>query len=145
MPAELSVVNGGKEGRKAWNFDTPMLTNPAAYGGSAEDFFDVVIPSLPGFGFSDALPIPGAFNTGTAPRLHHLMTQILDYENYAVHGGDVGGAITERLALDYPNSLVGIHLTDVPYTRFFVPVTDPSETAQAFFQKKQQWQMALIS
>jgi pimeloyl-ACP methyl ester carboxylesterase len=77
--------------------------------------FDVVVPSLPGFGFTGAVPpfeeIP---NIATAARLlHRLMTEVLGYERYIVAGGDGGGAMARSLALQFPDSIIGVHLTDI--------------------------------
>ncbi len=128
-----------------------MLTDPVAFGGNEEDSFDVVAPSLPGFGFSDALPgsgssntlpVPASYNGGSASRLNQLMTATLGYKRYGAHGGDVGGGITERLALDYAGSLAGIHFTDLPFTRILVPPTDQSEAEQTFFRNIQQWRLS---
>jgi pimeloyl-ACP methyl ester carboxylesterase len=85
----------------------PRLADPVKYGGSPLDSFDVVVPSLPGFGFSDAAPptVP------TEQIWHRLMTEVLGYERYAAHGGDIGGNITGRLAMTHPEPLIGIHLT----------------------------------
>jgi pimeloyl-ACP methyl ester carboxylesterase len=86
------------------------LADPAAYGGDPADAFDVVVPSLPGFGFSAALPAPGA--ASRIPRLwHRLMTEVLGYRRFGAHGGDIGAMVTNRLAIEYPEPLVGIHVT----------------------------------
>jgi pimeloyl-ACP methyl ester carboxylesterase len=90
------------------------LTNPTAHGGSAADAFHVVIPSLPGHGFSgkptatgwDPIRIAGAWGV--------LMTR-LGYKRYVAQGGDWGNAVTEQLALQTPPGLVGIH-TNMPAT-----------------------------
>jgi hypothetical protein len=89
-----------------------MLTDPAAHGGDAADAFDVVVPSLPGYGFSDN---PHKKADVSHRRLWHtLMTETLQYERFAAHGGDWGSTVTEQLARGHGASLVDIHLTDVP-------------------------------
>jgi microsomal epoxide hydrolase len=96
----------------------PLLTDPAGNGGDAADAFDVVVPSLPGFGFSDRPAEPGF--TKRMPDLWvRLMSGELGYQRFAAQGGDLGSSITEALAIAYPASLVGIHLTDVPYWHVF--------------------------
>lgn len=91
----------------------PLLVDPGAHGGDPRDAFDVVVPSLPGFGFSGP---PGRHSDvfHVADRWHELMTE-LGYTRYGAHGGDWGSTITEQLARGHGASLVGIHLTDVPF------------------------------
>jgi microsomal epoxide hydrolase len=85
------------------------LTNPAAFGGEENDAFDVIIPSVPGYGFSTPAA-PGINFWKTADLWHILMTQILGYNKYAASGGDWGALITSQLGHKYSDSLYGIHL-----------------------------------
>jgi microsomal epoxide hydrolase len=85
------------------------LTDPAKHGGAAEDAFDVVVPSIPGFGFSSKPKQPIGPPT-TARLWHTLMTSVLGYSKFGAQGGDWGNAITVALAREFPQSLVGIHL-----------------------------------
>jgi pimeloyl-ACP methyl ester carboxylesterase len=84
------------------------LTNPTAQGGKAEDAFDVVIPSLPGYGFSAKPMAPGWNPVGIAKAWATLM-QRLGYTKYVAQGGDWGNAVSEMMALQQPPGLVGIH------------------------------------
>lgn len=89
------------------------LAHPERFGGDAEDGFDVVVPSCPGFGFSSRPRLP------IAPRAmaflwDQLMREVLGYPRYIAHGGDLGAFITAQLGLHYPSSLYGIHLTLLP-------------------------------
>jgi microsomal epoxide hydrolase len=119
----------------------PLLTDPAAHGGEAADAFDVVIPSLPGFGFSDRPRQRGCDVAAIASLLHKLMTETLGYSRYAAHGGDWGSAITEQLAVTQPSHLIGIHLTEVPFTRLFsVPPADLTAAEQAYLKAGVKWQ-----
>jgi microsomal epoxide hydrolase len=87
------------------------LTNPAKFGGSPEDAFDVVIPSLPGFGFSSK-PKGKPVGPVTIARFwHKLMTEHLGYARFGAQGGDWGQAVTIQLATQFPESLAGIHLS----------------------------------
>ena len=86
------------------------LTDPAAHGGSAADAFDVVIPSLPGFGFSSKPKANPAGPVTTARLWHKLMTQVAGYTRYGAQGGDWGNAVTVQLAAQFPGELLGIHL-----------------------------------
>jgi microsomal epoxide hydrolase len=85
------------------------LTDPAKYGGSPDDAFDVVVPSIPGFGFSSKPRTPIGPPT-TARLWHELMTSVLGYQKFGAQGGDWGSSITTALARAYPDSLIGIHL-----------------------------------
>jgi len=86
------------------------LTDPASAGGSPEDAFDVVIPSLPGFGFSSK-PKGTPVGPPTTARLwNKLMTEVLGYAKYGAQGGDWGNAVTVQLARENPGNLLGIHL-----------------------------------
>jgi len=85
------------------------LTDPARFGASADDVFDVVVPSIPGFGFSSKPKAP--IGPPTIARLwHRLMTEVLGYSTFGAQGGDWGNAITQALAAQFPEHVVGIHL-----------------------------------
>src|SRR5690606_14676292 len=84
------------------------LTNPEKYGGSAEDAFDVIIPSLPGHGFSETPKTLGWNPVKIAKAWIELMDR-LNYDKYVAQGGDWGNAITENMALLAPEELLGIH------------------------------------
>jgi pimeloyl-ACP methyl ester carboxylesterase len=88
------------------------LTDPTAYGGKAEDAFDVVIPSLPGYGFSGKPTITGWEPVHIAKAWIELMKR-LGYKKYVAQGGDWGNAVSEIMALMAPPELLGIH-TNMP-------------------------------
>jgi pimeloyl-ACP methyl ester carboxylesterase len=88
------------------------LVNPTAYGGRAEDAFDVVIPSLPGYGFSGKPTSPG-WNPVRIARAWATLMQRLGYTHYVAQGGDWGNAVTEFMAVQEPPGLLGIH-TNMP-------------------------------
>ena len=115
-----------------WDFAKVIgpLTNPAAYGGDPADSFDVIIPSLPGFGFSSPLTVPGITATRTADLWHTLMTEVLGYDRYAVHGGDWGGFVTAQLAHKYHASVIGMHaLGGAPLDCFNKPLPSADQYA----------------
>lgn len=84
------------------------LTDPVKYGGKVEDSFDVVIPSLPGYGFSGKPTAPGWDVAHTAKAWDVLMKR-LGYKRYVAQGGDWGNAISEVMALQQPPGLLAIH------------------------------------
>ncbi len=98
------------------------LTNPTAYGGKAEDAFHVVIPSLPGHGFSDKPTAPGWDPVRIALAWTELMKR-LGYTKFVAQGGDWGNAISEVMGLQTPAELLGIHTN--------MAATVPAEVAKA--------------
>ena len=84
------------------------LTNPTAHGGTASDAFDVVIPSLPGYGFSGKPTAPG-WTPDRIARAWATLMQRLGYTRYVAQGGDWGNAVSELMALQAPPGLLGIH------------------------------------
>jgi len=85
------------------------LTDPAAYGGRAEDAFDLVLPSLPGYGFS-AEPKEVGWDPGRVARAWVELMRRLGYTRYVAQGGDQGAAVTDAMGRQAPNGLLGIHL-----------------------------------
>ena len=106
------------------------LTDPAKHGGSAQDAFDVVVPSLPGFGFSSKPKQPIGPPT-TARLWHALMMQVLGYSRFGAQGGDWGNAVTLALAREFPQSVAGIHLNA---TGAAGPGNNPTEEERAWQQ-----------
>jgi pimeloyl-ACP methyl ester carboxylesterase len=100
------------------------LTNPVAYGGKAEDAFDVVIPSLPGYGYSGKPAATGWHPVRIATAWTTLMRR-LGYTRFVAQGGDWGNAISELMAVQAPPELLGISTN--------LPATVPLEITQAIF------------
>src|SRR5689334_10821178 len=98
------------------------LTDPTAYGGQAEDAFDVVIPSLPGYGFSGK-PTTTGWDPIHIARAWTVLMKRLGYTRYVAQGGDWGNAVTEQMALLAPPELIGIHTN--------MPATVPDEISKA--------------
>ncbi len=84
------------------------LTDPVAYGGKVEDSFDVVIPSLPGYGFSGK-PTATGWDPARTARAWTVLMKRLGYTRFVAQGGDWGNAVTETMALQAPPELIGIH------------------------------------
>ena len=118
----------------------PLLTDPAAHGGDAGDAFDVVVPSLPGYGFSERPDKTGIiFRIGDL--LHELMTAELGYARFGAHGGDWGSTISEHLARSHSSSVLGIHLTDVPFWHAFQKPRDPSPAEARYLESIEDFPM----
>ncbi len=88
----------------------PLLSDPAAHGGDPADAFTLVVPSLPGFGFSAPPPPGGLTAEAVAGLWHQIMADGLGYPRYAAHGSDLGAGVTARLARARPDAVMGIHL-----------------------------------
>jgi len=104
--------------------------------------FDLVIPSIPGFGFSDKPVEPGMTPKRIASLFHKLMTEELGYTKFFAQGGDWGSSITEQIAIEYPDALLGYHMTDIPYYHLFaIPPTDLTAPEKKFMEAGKKWQV----
>jgi microsomal epoxide hydrolase len=114
-----------------WQAAEP-LAFPSRFGGDPADAFDVVIPSLPGYGFSSKPAAPvGQRLTGRL--FHTLMTETLGYDRYLAQGGDWGSLVATWMAVDHPGHVRGLHLNMLGLT----PGTDPGDAAEAEWLKRQ--------
>ena len=84
------------------------LTDPTAHGGSADDAFHLVLPSLPGYGLS-AEPVEVGWDLGRTARAWAELMRRLGYARYVAQGGDVGAGVTDAMARQAPEGLIGIH------------------------------------
>jgi pimeloyl-ACP methyl ester carboxylesterase len=109
----------------------PLLTDPAAHGidGPA---FDLVIPSLPGYGFTPRPPRTG-INYRYNARLWHRLMRALGYQRYGAGGGDFGAGVATYMALDEPDAMIGIHLTTPEMEPYLGPGSAPLSVAEEHF------------
>ncbi|MFZ4928097.1 epoxide hydrolase family protein [Chryseobacterium sp. Mn2064] len=94
------------------------LTDPVKYGGKAEDAFDVIIPAIPGYGFSE-IPKETGWNPERVAKAWDILVKRLGYTKYVSEGGDHGSVISDALGRQAPSGLLGIHIT--------MPATIPAE------------------
>jgi len=114
----------------------PLLTDPAAHGidGPA---FDVVVPSLPGYAYSERPQHPVDYRY-VAGQWHRLM-QGLGYERYGVHGTDFGAGVSSYMALDEPDRVLGVHLTNLELWPELADGEEPTAEERGYLAQSQAW------
>ena len=116
------------------------LTDPEAYGGDPADAFDVVVPSMPSYGFSDRTTERGWSFSRVGDLWTALMTDTLGYGKFAAHGGDWGAGVTARLGYAHADKLIGIHVTSASGMPYLGEGSAPLTAAeQAFIDSRAHW------
>ncbi len=113
----------------------PMLADPASHGGDPADAFDVVVPSLPGHGFSDAVLAPGFGADECAHVVRRLMVDVLGYPAFGAQGGDRGAFVATALGALVPERVTGIHLN----LAGGVPGDPPEDDEVAWLEDQARW------
>jgi pimeloyl-ACP methyl ester carboxylesterase len=106
------------------------LTDPTAHGGPAEDAFDLVLPSLPGYGFSRE-PAELGWNVGRVATAWAELMRRLGYPRYVAQGGDVGAAVTDAIARQAPEGLAGVHMNLLVTVLSGAPLPDDTDEERA--------------
>ncbi len=109
-PLPLLLTNGWPGSFLEFLKVLPPLCDSGAHGEDPADAFTVIVPSLPGFGFSAAPPAPGLTARQVARLWDALLTEGLGYDRYVAHGSDLGAGVTAWLARDQPQAVAAIHL-----------------------------------
>lgn len=135
-PLPLILTHGWPDSYLRYHKIIPLLTDPASHGGNPEDSFDVIVPSLPGFGFSSRPKHLGVNNFRVAEMWAKLMTEKLGYSKFAAAGGDIGSGVTRYLAANHPERLYGIHLTDIGIIRDLIASSDQATLSEEERQYK---------
>ncbi|BBI33346.1 epoxide hydrolase family protein [Cohnella abietis] len=135
-PLPIILTHGWPDSYLRYEKIIPLLTDPVSYGGDPEDSFDVIVPSLPGFGFSSRPTLSGVNNFRVSEIWAKLLTTELGYKKFAAAGGDVGSGVTRYLAANHPELLVGIHLTDVGIIRDLLNSNDAEVSSEEERQYK---------
>lgn len=119
-----------------WDFKDVIepLSDPVAHGGDATDAFHVIVPSLPGFGFSTPLTTVGIDVPAVANLWVRLMRDVCGYDRFAAHGGDWGALITAHLAHAHAQSLIGAHLALT-----IIPGFDAATLGDEDYADDEQW------
>jgi pimeloyl-ACP methyl ester carboxylesterase len=134
-PTPIILTHGWPDSFYRFHKIIPMLTDPARFGGDPNQSFDVIVPSIPGFGFSDRKAMA---SSAVADLWVKLMGE-LGYERFAAAGGDVGSGVTIALAQRHPEVVTAVHLTDVGYPTGQEDPATMSEAEQQFAGFIQGW------
>lgn len=142
-PTPLLLIHGWPDSFYRYYKLIPQLTDPASFGGDPDESFDVIVPSLPGFGFSERPNVSGGMKSlRSAELLSKLMHEELGYQRYVVAGGDVGSRVARLIALAHPEQVMGLHLTDVGFPReiaFPPEISNPSPAEGRFLGAVGMW------
>ncbi len=119
----------------------PLLTDPGAHGADPADAFDVIVPDMPGYGYSDRPSGPPLDSISVSALWAELMN-VLGYQRFGAAGGDIGSHVVRYLALDHPDRVVAVHRVDagLPFVPIDGPALDPDE--QAFVERGAAWAAA---
>lgn len=137
-PLPIILTHGWPDSFYRYYKIIPLLTDPAAHGGDPADAFDVIVPSMPGYGFSERPQDRGMTSARIADLWARLMTDVLGYERFAAGGGDIGSGVSQLLALRHPERVVALHLTDVGFFSLGADIPDLSENEREYLDAIQQ-------
>jgi pimeloyl-ACP methyl ester carboxylesterase len=123
-----------------WRYSkvVPLLTDPGSHGGDPADAFDVVVPDVPGYGYSDVPIGPPIDSIAVAALWAELMTA-LGYQKFGAAGGDIGSHVSRYLALDYPARVVAVHRTDAGIPLFSGDPADLTPEERDWFASIATW------
>jgi len=124
----------------SWRYTkvVPLLTDPGAYGADPADAFDVVVPDMPGYGYSQRPAGPPLSSIAVAGLWAELMS-VLGYERFGASGGDMGSHVSRYLALDHSDRVVAVHRTDAGLPVFAGDRADLSPEERAWFEAVAGW------
>jgi pimeloyl-ACP methyl ester carboxylesterase len=143
-PTPLLLLHGWPDSFYRYHKVIRAFSDPGRAGGDPINSFDVVVPSLPGFAFSAPLKPAGDArpNRRSADLLWRLMTETLGYQRFAVAGGDGGSVLAQILAIEHPEAIVGIHLTDLGWQALNLDPATASEAEQKYLEGAQKQAMS---
>jgi pimeloyl-ACP methyl ester carboxylesterase len=143
-PIPLVVTHGWPGSFFEMHKIIPLLSDPASHGGDPADAFDVVAPSMPGYGFSGHPTERGMDVLAVGDLWAKLMSENLGYQRFGAQGGDWGASATAKLGLSHAEKVIGIHSTSVARpTPYMGPGSQElSEAEKDFLQQRRDWQAA---
>ncbi len=115
-----------------------LLTDPAAHGADPADAFDVVVPDMPGFGYSDR-PIGAPLDTRAVAALWADLMGAFGYDRFVTAGGDMGSHVSRFLALDHPDRITAVHRTDAGLPVFTGDAAELTPEERAWLTGAAQW------
>ena len=116
----------------------PLLTDPAAHGADPADAFDVVVPDMPGYGYSGRPPGPPLDSIAVAALWAELMA-VLGYPRFGAAGGDIGSGVSRYLGLNHADAVAGVHRTDAGVPVFSGDPADLTQEERAWFKAVAAW------
>ncbi|WP_327064795.1 epoxide hydrolase family protein [Kitasatospora sp. NBC_01302] len=138
-PALPLVLNHGWPD-SFWRYSkvVPLLTDPGAHGGDPADAFDVVVPDMPGFGYSDR-PTGAPLDSIAVAGLWAELMDVLGYPRFGAAGGDIGSHVSRYLALDHPDRVVAVHRMDGGLPALAGGAPEPTPEESAWFAEVAAW------
>ncbi|WP_405798458.1 epoxide hydrolase family protein [Streptomyces sp. NBC_01506] len=123
-----------------WRYSkvVPLLTDPGAHGADPADAFDVVVPDMPGYGYSDR-PTGPPLNSIDVAGLWAELMGLLGYARFGAAGGDIGSHVSRYLALDHPDRVVAVHRTDAGVPLFTGDPADLAPEERAWLESVAAW------
>jgi microsomal epoxide hydrolase len=135
-PIPLLLLHGWPDSFLRYHKVLAAFIDPTSAHGDAQDACDAVVPSLPGFGFTGGMPGNRQLRPTrhSAQLLWQLMTQVLGYDRFFVVGGDGGSVIAQAMAIDHPESVIGIHLTDLGWHALDIDPESASKSERHYLE-----------
>jgi pimeloyl-ACP methyl ester carboxylesterase len=116
----------------------PLLTDPGAHGADPADAFDVVVPDMPGYGYSDR-PTGSPLDSIAVAGLWAELMGVLGYARFGAAGGDIGSGVSRYLGLDHPDRVVAVHRTDAGLPVFTGDPADLAPAERAWLESAAAW------
>ena len=132
----LLLAHGWPDSFWRYSAIVPLLADPGAHGGDPADAFDVVVPDMPGYGYSDRSPQD--LDPSAVAALWARLMDRLGYPRFAASGGDIGSTVVRSLALDHPERIAAVHRTEAVDTAGFDPETLTREERD-WLRERERW------